>query len=161
MIGLWLGLSVVKTPVEVISTLQAWFPTLKIGDYEVLIESNQDWPPIVIWVSENKSEFPTGVSIELFPGPQDEGYEMPVVIELARRFAEAYDCQTICDGSGYGEVEHYPGYAIVWKDGVPYLADDYGSEFADQLGEPVRIIKPIQIDSTRNADCVKTVIEMG
>ena len=99
-------------------------------------------------MTPTRSEFPVVLTIDVFPGPQDEPQVMIVMIDLARRFAEAFSCRTICDGSGYGDSSA-PFWSIIWDEGSAYLADDCNTVFADGEGGAVRVVREIQLPVSR------------
>ena len=144
--SLWVGLSLQVTLDDVRATLESWFPRCRVGEFDRLLDapSGTAWPPIVIGLEANESEFPTRVDFALFPGPQDEAVIMPVMIELARRFSAAFGCRTICDGSGYGDSPS-PYWSIVWDAGTAYLADDVETAFADGEGGEVAIVRELRL----------------
>ena len=147
MTGLWLGLSIGATPDEVSAALARLFPAATVGFFDDVAELDA-WPDIVVDVQENPSEFPTLVGVNVFPGPQEEPLVMRVMFELAARFAEAFACRTICDGSGYGDT---PGeyWSMIHEGGRFYLADDTGTVFIDGEGGEVRIVREIVVPRAR------------
>lgn len=156
MTGLWIALSVRKTAAEISSLMALWFPNLLISSWDLssteqadksLKDPKTEHADILFQIYYNKSEFPTGIHLDKYPGPQDEAVIMPVMIELARRFARAYNCRSICDGSGYGDTPS-PYWDIIWDNGKSFLADDCDTEFGDQSGGAVRIIREISLPSS-------------
>lgn len=147
MTGLWVGLAYRVTLDDVRAVLESWFPRCRVGELDLLIDAppETEWPPIIIGMRANESEFPTLVDFTLFPGPEDEAVVMPVMIELARRFSAAYGCRTICDGSGYGDSPS-PYWSIIWDAGKAYLADDANTTFADGEGGEVAIVRELRLD---------------
>jgi hypothetical protein len=69
------------------------------------------------------------------------------MIELARRFARAYNCRSICDGSDYGDYPS-PYWDIIWDQGRSFLADDCDTEFGDRSGGPVKIVREISLPTS-------------
>ena len=115
--------------------------------FEQMTESMGDSsknPDILFRIEYNASEFSTCIFFDAFPGPQDETVLMPVMMELARRFADAFGCRTICDGSGYGDSQA-PYWGIVWNAGKSFLADDSDTLFLDQEGGAVKIIRELDL----------------
>ena len=157
MTGLWVGLSLPKSPADILKALKTCFSPLEIGFFNTLVEEELPWPPIVIDVVPNESEFPVVVEFYQFPGAQDEQQMMPVMIELAGRFSDAFQCRTICDGSGYGDDDS-PYWSIIWDHGVAYLADDGGSLFGDGEGGPVRIVRELDLDREPYKDILHSVL---
>jgi len=155
MIGLWVALSLRKTVAEIRAVLEKWFPDLVIADWdlsstdrveEALKNPLIDIADILFQVEYNKSEFPTAIHIDRFPGSQDEAVIMPTMIELARMFANLFACRTIRDGSDYGDDEA-PYWDIIWDKGKSFLADDCDTEFGDQTGGAVKIVREISLPS--------------
>jgi hypothetical protein len=146
MTGLWVGLASRATLDAVRAALESWFPDCRVGEFDALIEAppGTPWPPIVVGLHENASEFPILIDLTVFPGPQDEAVVLPVMIELARRFAAAFGCRTICDGSGHGD-DRSPYWSIVWDGDRAYLADDAGTAFADGEGGEVAIVRELRL----------------
>lgn len=158
MTGLWIGLSKIFKLDEIKSRFSDWFPSFKIIDSDGVLEASMiKNKTIAFHIDKNESEFPCVIQIDWFPGKQDEKLIMPVMIELARKFSITLKCNTICDGSGYGDDEAYPGDTIVWKEKRSYLADDYCTMFGDGEGEPVRIEKEIEIDTKQNKQILDRV----
>ncbi|MEC7120428.1 MAG: hypothetical protein VXW65_11065 [Pseudomonadota bacterium] len=151
MTGLWVGLSVRKNWREIYHVLETWFPTLVITavDWDsiemealkTLCAQNSD---VIFFISQNESEFPTVIHFDLFPNPQDEAVIMPTMIELARRFSVVLDCDSICDGSGYGDSDA-PFWSIVWRGGQAFLADNCNTAFADGADHPVKIVHALNL----------------
>lgn len=155
MTGLWVALSLRKTIAEVCAVLEDWFPALAIEDWdlssserveEALRTPSVGSADILFQVDYNGSEFPTVIHFDRFPGPQDEAVAQPAMIELARMFAIAFACRTITDGSGCGDDDS-PFWNIIWDGGRSFLADDCNTEFRDQTGGPVRIVRGISLPS--------------
>jgi hypothetical protein len=150
MTGLWVALSVMKSAREIRILMENWFPKLVTEDWHLeQADGNVDssllqHPDILFRVEYNSSEFPTAIHFDAFPGPQDEAVIMRVMIELARRFANAFGCRTICDGSGYGDSQS-PYWDIIWEGGRSFLADDCDTLFADQTGGAVRVIRQLDL----------------
>ena len=168
-----IGLSIAKTIEDIQRTLRAWFPSLRVGIEDHLV-GDREWPPIVIRTSTSASEFPTVVTFEAFPLRREKAQADPitialpagfwlvssspsteaaqilasvielVMIELARRFSEAFSCRAICDGSRYGDSSS-PCWCLVWDAGRSYLADDCDTLFADGEGGSVKIVREIHI----------------
>jgi hypothetical protein len=91
------------------------------------------------------NEFRTVVELVLFPGPQDEPTVAAVTVELARRFAETLGCDTVCDGSHYGD-DRSPFWLVLWRDGQTYLADDSGLGSMDEpVGGRLELIRPLTL----------------
>lgn len=157
MTGLWVALSLNKSPDDILGALKNWFPHLGIGFFNKLVAEDLPWPSIVIGVERNESEFPVLVQFYQFPGPQDEQQIMPVMIELASRFADEFKCSTICDGSGHGDDES-PYWSMIWDHGVVYLADDAGTLFGDGEGGPVRIVRELDLDMERYKGILRSVV---
>ncbi len=145
--GQWVGLSLRVTLDDVRAALESWFPCCRVGELDPLLDAppGTAWPPIVIGLDANESEFPTRVVFTVFPGPEDEAVVMPVTIELARRFSAAFGCRTICDGSGYGDSPS-PYWSIIWDADKAYLADDVNTIFGDGEGGEVAIVRELRLD---------------
>ena len=150
---LWIALSLRKNVVEIRKVLKNLFPDLVIADWDLssfelakqaLKDPAIDNADVLFHVWYNKSEFPTLIEFDRFPGPKDEAVIQATTIELARLFANAFECRTICEGFSYGDDES-PYWDIVWDQGRSYLADDCDTEFGDQTGEPVKIVREISI----------------
>ena len=105
-----------------------------------------DSADVLFQVEHKRSEFPTAIQFDRFPGPQDEAVIQPTMIELARMFATAFACRTITDGSGYGDDDS-PYWDIIWDGGRSFLADDCDTEFGDQAGGSVKIVREISLPS--------------
>jgi hypothetical protein len=153
MSGLWVALAIKKTVAEIRTVLENWFPELVVTDWdtssvergkESLKNPLTETADILFQVFYNKSEFPTGIHLDRFPGPQDEAVIMPTMIELARLFSTAFTCRTICDGSGYGDDES-PYWDIIWDKGKSYLADDCDTKFGDLTGGVIKIVREITL----------------
>ena len=107
---------------------------------EVLAAVEAPWPPIVYSV-EYRSEvtdFPTYVGFDCFPGPAEHAVVAGIV--LARRFAAALSCKSLCDGSGLGD-DPSPYWSLLWDGDRLFLADDCNTAFADGQGRLVRIVR--------------------
>ena len=155
MTGLWVALSLRKSVAEVRAVLEQWFPALAIEDWDLsssdrakaaLKAPGIGSADILYQVEYNRSEFPTGIHLDKFPGPQDEAVIQPTMIELARMFATAFACRAITDGSGYGE-DGSPYWAIMWDKSISFLADICNTEFMDQTGGLVKIVREISLPS--------------
>lgn len=155
MTGLWVALSLRRSVAEIRAVLEEWFPALAIEDWdlssadragEALKTPAIDSAGILFQVEYNRSEFPTAIQFDRFPGPQDEAVVQATMIELARMFATMFACRTITDGSGYGE-DDLPYWDIIWDSGRSFLADDCDSEFGDQTGGAVKIVREISLPS--------------
>jgi hypothetical protein len=155
MTGFWVALSINKTAVEIRQLLEICFPDLVITVWDLsslergkesLKNPLTETAAILFQVIYNESEFPTTIDFDRFPGPQDEALIMPTQIELARMFAKLCNCRTICAGSGYGDDDS-PYWDIIWDQGRSYLADDCDTEFGDQTGKPVKIVREISLPS--------------
>jgi len=107
---------------------------------------------IAISIEPNPSEFPFVLHGWVVDGQESQQYELG--LRLAGELCMLLDCPTICDGSHHGPTKS-PCWSIVWQCGVPFLADDCGTLFADfqddmsleewrQLG-PVKILHAIGI----------------
>lgn len=153
MTGLWIALSVKKSAAEIREVLEQWFPALAIEDWDLssLDRAREalDAPEIaaadvLFQVAYNSSEFPTGIHLDKFPGPDDYAVTQPTMITLARMFATAFACRAITDGSGYGENDA-PFWDIIWDMGRSFLADNCDTEFADQTGRPVKVVREIAL----------------
>ena len=134
----------------ILSVLRDWFPALSLGESDELIAEGRPWTEIVIHVMDHPSEFRTKIVFYVFPGSEDDPVFYSIVREVARRFSEHFGCRSICEAVGWGDPEGYPGTAIVWDAGRAFLADDYGTDYGDGEGGPVRIRKPIHVDSGRD-----------
>jgi hypothetical protein len=155
MTGLWVALSVRKTIAEIRAMLEEWFPALAVEDWDLSSADRAEEAlrteaigsaDILFQVEYNSSEFPTAIHFDRFPGPQDEAVVQPTMIELARMFATAFACRTITDGSGYGDDDS-PYWDIIWDKGRSFLVDDCNTEFRDQTGGSVRIVREISLSS--------------
>ena len=142
--GIWVGLSDVVTEGTVRKLLARWFPEVEtMTQDEAMASDRTPWPPIVFSVEGTEvSDFPSYVSFDCFPGPESDSVEAGAV--LAQRFAEAFGCRAICDGSGWGDDES-PYWSIIWDGGRAHLADDSNSDFADGEGGPVRTVREIAL----------------
>lgn len=157
-----IGLEVRVSNERVRRLLGQWFPSFSVGEVNELVAADQPWPPIVFEVVPLDSEYRSKISLCNFPGPEGpENADLfyPAVRELARRLAEHFDCRTICEAIGFGDPEGYPGTALVWEGGKPFLADDYGTDFGDGEGGPVRIRRPLELDSEKDAAALAAVLE--
>jgi hypothetical protein len=155
MTGLWVALSQRKTVVEIHTDLENWFTELVVTDWdlsslkrakETLRNLLLNTADILFQVEYNKGEFPTGIHFDKFPGSQIEAVIQPTMIELARMFANSFDCRTIYDGSAYGD-DASPYWDIIWEKGRSFLADDCDTEFGDQTGGVVKIVREISLPS--------------
>jgi hypothetical protein len=152
MTGLWVALSVKKSPLEIRAALENWFPELTIQVWypELIAQEPEDAhsslqeAEITIHLDYNESEFPTVIHLDSFPGPQDETVIMPVIVTLARKFSDTFCCRAICDGSGYGD-DTSPFWDIIWDKGKSFLADDCNTLFADQTSGAVKIVREISL----------------
>lgn len=153
MTGLWVAISLRKSVREIREVLEKWFPDLLVMDWdlsshnraeETLKNPSIDTADILFQVEINESEFPTGIHFDRFPGPQDETVIQPTMIALAQRFGNLFDCRTICDGSDHGDDDS-PYWAIIWEKGKSFLADDCDTEFCDQSGGDIRIVREISL----------------
>ncbi len=161
MTGLWIALSVKKSAAEIREVLEQWFPALAIEDWDLssLDRAREalDAPEIaaadvLFQVYYNRSEFPTVVQIDKFPGPHDDTVTGPTMLEVARLFAAAFACRAFTDDSGYGG-DASPYWAIMWDEGRSFLADLCDSEFLDETGGLVQIVReiplpPFQLDES-------------
>jgi len=155
MIGLSIALSVVRSVAELRAGLMEWFPALAIEYWdlssldraEAALESQEIATADVLFqVDYNRSEFPMVVHIDKFPGPHDDAVTGPTMIELARMFAAAFGCRAFTDGSGYvGDASPY--WAIMWDEGRSFLADLCDTEFLDETGGLVQIVREIPLPS--------------
>jgi hypothetical protein len=153
MTGLWIAISLRKSAREIREALEKWFPDLVVTDWDLSSPKRAkdalknpiiDTADILFRVEKNESEFPTGIHFDKFPGPQDEEVIQPTMIVLARRFGNLFDCRTICDGSDHGDDDS-PYWTIIWEKGKSFLADDCDTEFGDQSGGDVRIVREISL----------------
>ncbi len=151
----WVALSLVKSVAEIRAVLEQWFPALAVEPWDlssserakVALESPAIASADVLFqVHYNKSEFPTGIHIDKFPSPDDADLIQITAIELARMFAAAFACRAITDGSGYGDSDA-PFWDIIWDEGRSFLADDCNTEFMDETGGLVKIVREITLPS--------------
>ncbi len=161
MIGLSIALSAVKSAAELRAVLMERFPALAIEYWDLssrerakaALESQEIASADVLFqVYYNRSEFPTVVQIDKFPGPHDDTVTGPTMLEVARLFAAAFACRAFTDDSGYGG-DASPYWAIMWDEGRSFLADLCDSEFLDETGGLVQIVReiplpPFQLDES-------------
>jgi hypothetical protein len=157
MTGLWIALSLKKSVDEIRAILAGWFGELLVANWdksstERVAESLNDpmiaRADVLFQLETNESDFPTEINIDRFPGPQDEAVLQPVMFELARRFAGAFNCRALCAAGDYGPDEA-PFWAIVWDGDRSFLADASESHFWDPAGGPVRILREIALPPFR------------
>jgi len=101
-------------------------------------------------IDPNASEFSSMLNVWVLSG--QDGYALG--LRIARELSVALDCSTICDGSLHG-TDRSPYWSIVWQRGIPFLADDCDTLFADGAGDispeerqklgPVRLVSPLTI----------------
>lgn len=153
MTGFWVALSLVKSVAEIRAVLEQWFPALAVEPWDlssserakVALESPAIASADVLFqVYYNRSEFPTVVQIDKFPGPHDDTVTGPTMLEVARLFAAAFACRAFTDDSGYGG-DASPYWAIMWDEGRSFLADLCDSEFLDETGGLVQIVREIPL----------------
>lgn len=125
---------------------QNWLPDHQILELDQALDCEQPWPTLVFERVENTSEFPVCFDIVHLDGLQDEIQTQKMAVETARRMSQAWHCKSICEGTMFGEKVGFPGYALVWSENQPILADDYGTDFGDGEGGPVRKIKDLHLD---------------
>lgn len=123
------------------------FPGCRIDVVENLQDATDAAREILVLRHVNSSEFPTGISVfaSLQPGSDFEAW----LRELARTLSETLTTRTIMDGSPYGDTAA-PYWSLLWDSGLPYLADDADSAFADGEGGPVRVVRPLSPDLFRD-----------
>lgn len=155
-----IGIEAKASREQILSVVKGWFPTLSVGESEELIAGGPR-TDIVIEVIDHSSEFRTKVDFFTFPGPDDAATFYPVVREVARMFSERFGCRSTCEAIGYGDPEDYPGTAIVWDAGRAFLADDYGTDYGDGEGGPVRIVRPISVDSEKDRSVLMEAVGVG
>jgi hypothetical protein len=129
---------------EVQAALAAYFPGAPVCVYPS-VEAIQERGPEGAFngvLSANPSEFP--VLLDVFPDPGEPRAVYRVQLRLARFLSERLSCRTICDGSEHGDSAA-PYWSVVWDGGVPWLADDCGSVYADGEGGPVRLVRRLEI----------------
>jgi hypothetical protein len=155
MTGLWVALARRKTVAEIRAVLADWFPELAVADWdlysteqteEVLKSSTIAAVDILFQVEYNDSEFPTVIHLDRFPGLQDEEVVHSTMLALARMFASTFACRTITDGSGCGDDDS-PCWAIIWDKDRAFLADICHTQFGDQTGKPVKVVREIPLPS--------------
>ncbi len=104
-------------------------------------------PRVAFWLHDDPPEFPagffTGFSVAVQPA---EGVALQHwLIELSRLASMEFECQSFCDGSGFGDSDA-PFWLVLWDIGVAYLADDSEASEADcddHVPGPVKIIRPL------------------
>jgi hypothetical protein len=153
MTGLWVALSLIKPVADIRAVLEAWFPELAVAAWDLSsVERAREAlenpvvraADVLIQVEHGTGDFPTGIHIDRFPGPHEEAVVQPTMVELARRFACAFDCRTMCDGSGYGD-DDAPCWTIVWDRGTSFLVDDSAPERGVQARGGVRLVREISL----------------
>ncbi|MGB0678040.1 MAG: hypothetical protein ACPGUV_00080 [Polyangiales bacterium] len=149
MFGIWVGLSRSVTEAAVSELLGRWFPAVvHLTHAAALASTAASWPAIVFSVEMRPEvpDFPARVHFDCFPGP--EAHAIAVGIALAQKFAAALGCDSVTDGSGYGD-DASPYWSIVWHGGRAYLADDSDSAFADNTSRPLRRVRPLDITAVK------------
>lgn len=148
---MWVGLSREPTRKIIQQALARHAPGARVwwGD---LADPTFD-AEIALSIDPNPSEFPFVINGWVVGGQESHQYELG--LRLAEELCVMLDCSTICNGSHHGPTKS-PYWSIIWQRGVPFLADDCGTLFADysdglSLEErrqlrPVKILHPIQID---------------
>lgn len=161
MIAFDVGIEAKVSNEVILSVLRGWFPTLSVTDADELISRDRPWTDIVISAMDHESDFQTKVDFYQFPGPDDESVFYSVAREIARMLSDHFECRSICEAKEHGHEPDYPGTSIVWDEGSAFLADDYGTDYGDGEGGPVRIEKPISIDSEKDSLVLKKVVRDG
>lgn len=145
---MWIGISKKLSQPQLRPVFKDLYPGKDVffGTYDELATNN--CPALLIKESDNPSEFPYVLSISAFM-EFDEYWDL---LKLAEKISVMHKCRTICDGSFHGPT-NTPYWSIIWEEGVPFLADDSFTIFADydttapkaqqkELGH-VKIIKKI------------------
>ena len=139
-----IALSKIISIKELTTSMCSFFATesVFIGDIADIIEN-----PTNVFIStvSNESEFPFGLIIYKYPTHISSEKFQSMTILLSYFLANHFNCQTICDGSGFGDDDS-PYWSIIWDDGIAYLADDSDSLFGDGEGGKVKKIKKLDID---------------
>jgi hypothetical protein len=154
---MWVALSIEKPVGEIRAILEAWFSELVVADWDLSSrESAKEsmerpavrFADILFRVVDTQSEFPTGIHIDRWPGFHDDAVVYATMTELARMFAAALGCRTICDGSEYGDSDA-PYWAIIWDAGRSFLADTCDTRFEDEGDGDVRIVREVYVPACK------------
>ncbi|QNK66593.1 hypothetical protein [Variovorax sp. PAMC26660] len=150
-LAMWIGLSREPSRESVERALARHLPGVSVwwGD----LADPEFRGDITLAIEPNPSEFPFVINGWAIGGRDRYQYELG--LRLARELCVDLDCSTICDGSHHGPTKS-PYWSIVWQQGIPYLADDCRTLFADcqddmlleerqQLG-PVRLLHVIEVE---------------
>lgn len=99
---------------------------------------------VLVVRSESNSEFPTGIALHANVAPEDDYGRW--LIEVARQLSAILGVRTICDGSLYGDDES-PYWSLLWESGQAMLADDCDTAYSGDGLKPVRIVRPLHVES--------------
>ena len=171
---MWVALSTEKSVGEIRAILEAWFSELVVADWDLSsiesVNESLERPAvrsadILFRVVDTQSEFPTAIHIDRWPGPQGEALHDEVVVqatmvELARMFAAALGCRTICDGSAY-VGDYSPYWAIIWDAGRSFLADTCDTAFEDEAGGEVRSVREVSLPACKLDAAGRPVVQHG
>jgi hypothetical protein len=127
------------------------------GLHVIVQDVDEDMPSefdVCVSTGRNSSEFPLGLLVVAAMRP---GADYEVWLQgLARALSACFAVRSICDGSRYGKSAS-PCWSILWDRGVPHLADDSETVWADGEGGPVRIVRALQGDEVTFASARELV----
>ncbi|WP_137939929.1 hypothetical protein [Chitinivorax sp. B] len=153
MTGIWVLLATRQAVTDIQARLKQWFPDLQVEawSHQLTLALEQDptlnQQLILFDVEYDSGPFQTSVILHSFPGPQENTLVMLVMIELARRFSDAFTCRAMCDGHGYGDNSS-PYWNLIWEQGYVYLADVSATFFTQCGDDAIEIVR--QLDLSRH-----------
>jgi len=142
---------------EILGVFSEMFPKAKIieDDKYVSEDSSKEYNnEIVMTVYDNQSEFNTQLVVSLYP--ESEAYVVEIAYTIACYLSKYFNCDTICDGSGYEDnPSGSPYWSIIWSKDKSYLADDACTDWGDGKGGPVKRVKQLKLNLLSFNECGK------
>ena len=135
-----IAISKVMHAVEVREAFEVALPGASVEVLESLDDIVRRTSDVVVVIHSNDSEFPTGLSVfaSMQPGADFEAW----LRLLSRALSLFTKARIICDGTPFG-LNRAPFWSVIWDAGVPWLADDSGSRYADGGHDVVRIVREL------------------
>ncbi|MCB0191499.1 MAG: hypothetical protein KDJ65_06100 [Anaerolineae bacterium] len=154
----YIGIENHISPKSILDFFHTLLPHLHSEIYEDAYCYEEPTPDIAINYYESPSEFKVVIEVSLLHKQIDEDTLCSIYTELSRLLANQFRCKTLCEGTHYGDNPTYPGYSLIWNNNKAFLADDYGCDFFDEGGGPVKILREISVDSKTQHGVLQQVL---
>ena len=146
----WVAIERILSNDEIKEALSEKFNNINIfvGTLEEYCDINiGDDKTIFIETKVNQSDFPFVMDFNLCP---DLGIENGYNFFLAEYFSHYFKCKTMIDIDEKYAPTSAPYWSLIFEQGKVFLGDDCGSDFYDQEGGRIKIIREIKFDKIGN-----------